>query len=270
MAKRADRSVAPALDQYSDWLRRKFRRVPGVQEGQSYYETATVSLKYDLERTAFWRSLQDSLPNYEAAYFVNTGVGLLAMPHSGEVSIKPWTSFVEKTYRRNVLLNESFPDPPDGGWLLPPNWFWRIKDILRTTYVVKYLDGVHDLGRRIEDHAGDNALSTESSLEGTRAGYYAGHVVVMIPLQRPTVGWGRETLAIPVEFQITTQVKEVIKELLHKNYARDRMQGLDEDLTWQWEYDGRPFASNYLGHILHYVEGRIMNIRNMDAEASDD
>lgn len=33
------------------------------------------------------------------------------------------------------------------------------------------------------------------------------------------------------------------------------------DVAWQWQYRGDQFVPNYLGHILHYIEGMIMEVR---------
>lgn len=258
-------STPPPFELYSKWLHRKFRRVPGVAEGQAYYEVVTSSLKAQFESSEFWLDLQARLPDFEAAYYVETGLGLLAFPHSGHVETKSWESFLAKTYRRNVLRNPSFPDEPSGGWLLPPTWFSATKDVVRTMFVVKYLDGVQELRKRVETLAAEHRLNCESTLEGTPAGYYAGHLVVTANLKVPTTSWAQREAPVPVELQVTTQIKEVIKGLLYRTYRLDRMQ-VEDDLEWQWEYDGRPFAANYLGHILHYVEGRIMNVRRLDAD----
>ena len=32
-------------------------------------------------------------------------------------------------------------------------------------------------------------------------------------------------------------------------------------MKWQWDYKSDEFSANYLGHILHYVEGMIVEIR---------
>lgn len=64
-----------------------------------------------------------------------------------------------------------------------------------------------------------------------------------------------------IEIQITTQLQEVIRSLLHK-YYEDRRKGVEAEGTkWQWDYKSDEFVANYLGHILHYVEGMIMDIR---------
>ena len=65
-----------------------------------------------------------------------------------------------------------------------------------------------------------------------------------------------------VEIQITTQLQEVIRRLLHKYYERQRSGRSTSDLKWQWDYKSDEFAANYLGHILHYVEGMIMDVRD--------
>jgi hypothetical protein len=54
--------------------------------------------------------------------------------------------------------------------------------------------------------------------------------------------------------------------LLHK-YYEDKRKGIrEEDIKWQWDYKSDELATNYLGHILHYVEGMIMEIREKQTE----
>lgn len=54
--------------------------------------------------------------------------------------------------------------------------------------------------------------------------------------------------------------------MLHK-YYEDKRKGIrEEDIKWQWDYKSDEFATNYLGHILHYVEGMIMEIREKQKE----
>ena len=37
---------------------------------------------------------------------------------------------------------------------------------------------------------------------------------------------------------------------------------IKKEKIWQWNYKSDEFAANYLGHILHYVEGMIIEIRD--------
>jgi hypothetical protein len=54
--------------------------------------------------------------------------------------------------------------------------------------------------------------------------------------------------------------------LLHKYYEERRKKIGAEDVKWQWNYKTDEFVANYLGHILHYVEGMIMEIRDKQKE----
>ena len=162
------------------------------------------------------------LPEFETRYSLQTGYGLLTVPERPRLLTKDWDSFLAKTYRRNILRNDHFPGPPAEGWLLPPEWFSVIKDLVRTTFVVKYMDGVHELGLAIEDLAREAGLGCESTLEATAAGYFAGHVVVTSDFGVPSVGWQVDRRPVSVELQVTTQVQEVLRSLIHLNYEVDR------------------------------------------------
>jgi hypothetical protein len=51
--------------------------------------------------------------------------------------------------------------------------------------------------------------------------------------------------------------------MLHLHYEKRREQraGPESD-AWKWDYKSDEFSTNYLGHILHYLEGVIVEIRN--------
>ena len=77
--------------------------------------------------------------------------------------------------------------------------------------------------------------------------------------------WGTETVSVQIEIKITTQIKEVIQKLLHGYYEKKRMEAKmikKKDVKWQWDYRSNEFNVNYLGHIIHYIEGVIINIRD--------
>ncbi len=72
-------------------------------------------------------------------------------------------------------------------------------------------------------------------------------------------------MKLNVEIQITTQIQEIIKVLLHKHYEENRKTTVPKDYKWQWDYKSPEFSSNYLGHIIHYVEGMIVEIRDKES-----
>lgn len=256
----------PRRETYERWLRRRFRSKE-LLRGAVHFESVALAIRDQFERSTFWRDVLARLSDWTAAYNIATGEVLLSeAPHG--LLVKDWDSFVDKTYRRNVSLNDNWPDPPDGGWVLPPGWFSDITDIVRTMLVARYLDGVHFLGRRFVELAEEHALSADVDLQAKPEGYYAAHVIVRTPLRIPTVDLRYETREVGVEIQITTQIQEVLRALLHRQYARARMS--PPDLSWQWNWDRPEFSVGYLGHILHYVEGRIVSLRTERIEEGTD
>ena len=98
--------------------------------------------------------------------------------------------------------------------------------------------------------------------EAKEEGYYAAHMYATDKYEIPKMELGTEFVVVNIEIQITTQLQEVILKLLHKYYEERRKQEkLIENIKWQWDYKSDEFATNYLGHILHYIEGMIMERR---------
>jgi len=230
---------------------------------ETYYETVTKKLRDDFIQSDFWTNLQTQFTEFDQEYQVATGYPLFAMiGKPSDMLIKPFASFLEKTYRKNIILNENWPSQPPGGWLSPYKCFDRINDIIRTTYVVKYLDGVDFLFTKIGSLASKLRLKIKTDYEARDEGYYAGHVNVMMPFSIPRQDWDTDLVTVAAEIQITTQLQEVIRRLLHKHYETRRVSHLEPPKKWQWEYRSEAFAANYLGHILHYIEGTILEVRD--------
>lgn len=75
--------------------------------------------------------------------------------------------------------------------------------------------------------------------------------------------WSKEIRPVRLEIQVTTQIKEVIKNLLHTYCESRRTTGVRPRLSdIAWNYREEEFAATYLGHILHYVEGMIIEVRD--------
>jgi hypothetical protein len=180
------------------------------------------------------------------------------------ILIKPFSSFVEKTYRKNILLNKNWPNEPDEGWILPSNWFSRINDIVRTLIQVKYLDGVDFLINKITSRCENQNISCIHFLEAREEGYYAAHLYIKNQYEIPKMSLGTDKVDINFEIQITTQLQDVIRKLLHTYYKEKRVNSKDK--KWQWDYKSDEFSANYLGHILHYLEGMIMEIRDKEIQ----
>jgi hypothetical protein len=249
----------PYLD-YPAWLQGE-HGITVDQRLKNRYETTVRAIRSGFADSPFWQGLPDQLREADAAYQVSTGYQLLVPSERHDLLLKSFDSYILKTYRKNVVLNPTWPDPPvDTGWLLPPD-VSAVHDAVRTLMVVKYLDGPRFLSDRLAEHAAQTGLSFRADFEAREEGYYAAHAYVSAQFEVPAQRWDTETLTSAVEIQITTQVQEVIRRLLHRYYERQRMGSGEPLISWQWDYESDEFNANYLGHILHYVEGMIMDIR---------
>lgn len=253
------------IHMYKKWLE-TIRRVEVTDRDEIYYQSVAHKVKRDFEKSDFWVQLIGNLERYNQEYLLETGYPLFIAHFKPGVLIKPFQSFFLKTYRKNVLENESWPNEPGGGWILPSNWFSRINDIVRTLFVVKYFDGVEFVINRIHSLSQEHNLKDQFSLEAREEGYYAAHLYVERCFDIPGIKWDTESVTLSVEIQITTQLQEVIRKLLHKYYERRRKSIGKPVEKWQWDYKSDEFCANYLGHILHYVEGMIMEVRERQKE----
>lgn len=254
----------PAFDDYAAWLRKE-HRLEITDRERTYYSSVTDRIRSAFEKSDLWTELTENLREYDDEYLMRTGYRLLVTAKP-TVDVKTFDSFFLKTYRKNVLDNGNWPDEPSGGWILPTNWYSKINDIVRTLLVVKYLDGVEFMVEKIRSVCEQRGAECNVSLEARGAGYYAAHTYSTQEFEVPKRTWDTERIHVSVEIQITTEMQELIRRLLHKYYDARRKQIKEEDLKWQWDYQSEEFAANYLGHILHYVEGMIMEIREKQKE----
>lgn len=183
-----------------------------------------------------------------------------------EVFTKSFSSFLLKTYRKNILENDNWDKPPDKGWILPDNWFSNINDIVRTRFTVKYFDGVEFLIRKIAQLSDDLQMKFESSFEAKDEGYYAAHIHIEKLYRVPNSLWEIKEVKIPVEIQIRTELHKLIDELSHPFYEKRRKRLKNSNTKWQWRYESREFDLYYLGHMLHYIDGKIVEVRKSTKE----
>ena len=244
------------LSEYLEWLKNKHTNYT-----KAYHNLVIKNLKQDFEKSPFWIDLTDKLKDYNQEYQLKTGYDLLLSEQPPCVLVKSYESFINKTYRKNFIENKNSPNEPEGGWYLQENWLSRINDIIRTLVVVKYFDGVTFINERIKSLCEQNGLECRIDMEAKEEGYYASHIYTKMNFEIPRLKWDTEQKEINIEIQITTQLQEVIRKLLHKYYEKNRVSKKTNIDKWQWDHKTDEFAANYLGHILHYIEGMIMEIR---------
>lgn len=248
------------IEAYIAWLKKDLN-VSVSNATAVYHRSVAMSFADEIRATPFWTDLPRQLHEWQDRYYAEKGFGLLT-GFSPELKQKGFDAFLLKTFRKNCLRNENWPDPPDGGWYLPENWYSRITDVARTLLVVRYLDGVEFLLTRLCDQATLHGLPATKSLEARIEGYYAGHVVLTLSCEIPREKWDTIRIDAGLEIQVTTQIQDVMRTHLHDYYDVQRVTLPREPAEYMWDYRSPEFATGYLGHILHYVEGMIVEIRD--------
>jgi hypothetical protein len=252
-----DEKKPSSVGEYKKWLAQGHGCE--MRRAGSYYQSVTSKAKSDVEKSDFWSGLRGEVQEFNDQYQGLTGFPLLMSGQSLEIYVKPFESFVLKTFRKNVVDNKNWPEEPPGGWFIPDRCFVRVSGMLRTLMVVKYMDGVRLLERSLKTFCKERNVGYRTSFEARDDGYYAAHTYMKQMVEIPKMTWDTEILEVSVEVQITTQLQETIRKLLHKYYEKKRERAGTEH--WQWDYKSDEFAANYLGHMLHYIEGMIVEIR---------
>lgn len=248
-------------DKYVNWLDEKDVEIAAETENQ--YLSARDTIKKQFEKSTIWVVLGKKLKEFQYDYKAeNDNYNLLMSLQLPKLDVKGYDQFFLKTFRKNILENKNPFEEPNDGWILPDNWYSKIKDIVRTCFVVKYLDGVNFLANKIESICDENNIEYMTSFEAKEEGYYAAHLSVLQEFDIEDADLNPIKIKVWIEIQITTQLQEVIRKLLHNYYEDKREKTVKEDVKWQWNYKSDEFATNYLGHILHYLEGMIVEIRN--------
>jgi ppGpp synthetase/RelA/SpoT-type nucleotidyltranferase len=253
------------VPEYLRWLRAE-QKIHLTDRDKTHYDAVINKARKDLEDSPFWRELTANLNDFDSEYRLEHGFPLLAPSGPIILYTKPYTSLVEKIFRKNVLDNAQWPNEPSGGWKLPSNWYDSINDTIRTVITVKYLDGVEFITNKLEHLARCHGQDSRVDFEAKESGYYAAHFYTYFDFDVPKMNWDTEIKRFSVEIQVTTQLQEVIRVLLHKYYESNRVMAELDPVKWQWNYKSKEFVPNYLGHILHYVEGMILEIRDRQKE----
>lgn len=249
------------ITEYIIWLKNELQ-IDISSKTKTYYESVASKIKSDFESSNIWHKFISDISNYNKEYYLRTSYYLFSEKEAPKLLCKSYDSILDKTYRKNVLLNSNWPNPPDGGWITPDSWFSRINDVVRTVVVVKYLDGIDDIIKRFDSLCSIYNHQLKVDYEAKDEGYYAVHLYISIDFHIPGKDWDTVIVKTPIEIQITTQLQEVIRKLLHKYYDANRLATNKPEKKWQWNYKSDEFSANYLGHILHYLEGMILDVRD--------
>lgn len=250
------------VDEFLVWYKNEFD--VSLSDYKKYYEATSLQLLEQIDNGNMINRLNYRLQEYQDEYYIkSSGFNLYYSKVDFILQIKPFESIIDKIFRKNILLNKNYPKAPNAGWINHDNLFTRINDIFRGMIVVKYLDGVKFFVEKLEMFSSEESLSFESHFEAREEGYYAAHCYMIFELDVLQIDWDSTKCNVKIELQITTQLQEVIRKLLHQFYEKDRIKSIKKNSEpWQWEYEKDKFSANYLGHILHYMEGMILEVRD--------
>lgn len=226
---------------------------------RNYYEAMTEKMKQSFEGGCFWEKFCEHLKELEEKYRKITRYGLLKKDFFPKLFIKPYESFIDKSFRKNILNNSQWPSPPNGEWITCTNAAEQFSDLIRTNVIVQYLDGVDYVATEIQ-----SLTKCKVDYQANIEGYYAVHIDVPSKFEIPTTTWETNLLDGSVEIQITTELKALIKDLLHKTYEKHRISNSVDykERGWQWDYRSDEFRLNFLGHVVHNLEANILEIRD--------
>ena len=254
------------LDEYQVWMK-ECHGSDVSRRTANHYDAVALKVQKDFAASQFWQTLSGNMQAYDEEYLLSTSYPLFVGGATAPKLLqKPFASFLLKTFRNNVIRNQQWPDPPSDGWQTPPRWLSQANDTVRTCFIVKYLDGVEYLVGRLASLAKDVGVECRKYYVAGTDGYYAAHVYIRQTYEVPSVDFDTEKMDVTVELQVTSQLQEVIRKLLHKHFEVRRKRLDAPAVDWQWDYRSDEFATNYLGHILHYLEGMIMEVRDHDKD----
>jgi ppGpp synthetase/RelA/SpoT-type nucleotidyltranferase len=251
----------PAYDQYKAWLL-ETHKVSVDPQMENHYAVICDTAHRAFEQCEVWTGIVSGLRELNDKFLISHKCALMK-GFSPRIVTKPFNSFLEKTYRKNILFNSNFPEPPKGGWLLPDNCHSAINDIIRTTITVNYLDGVEYVLGHVQRAASERGVGTASDNEARMEGYYAIHLYYRKEIRVIGRDFTSKECEFSFEIQITTEIKEIVKTILHAFYDKARLAATkDGGRDWRWDYKSDEFVANNIGHVIHYIEGMIVQVRD--------
>lgn len=250
-------------DEYWRWLLRRFK-CQDLNSLRNRYNSDAIRAKSDIEEGSLWKALHRSLLEWSDEYLSNNGVRLFSGNPADSLNLqrKTFESFLLKTRRHNVLDNPHWPDEPADGFIHPGNWMFEVNDIVRTIFVVKYMDGVSFLEEKMLSLFHEAGFEGHTEYKAKMSGYYAAHVYLRHPAEIFRSDFDTEPCDLSVELQIATQLQDVLRGLTHEYYEKRRVTSGDDTAKWQWDHTNEEFLPNYLGHMLQGIEGMIMELRD--------
>jgi len=262
----------PTLEEYQNFVEKNVLQF-ALPKMRKYYELVIATMKVNFEKSEFFRRLDQELPRYNEEYLRDKKYVLFTKFQPIIMDTKPFDSMICKCYRQDIIDNPHwikrvFDWKDEYTWMNPLQCFETFSDILRTRISVRYLDGAIFVLEKLKLLADSLRLSYEYDYKAEEEGYYAIHFDLIAPFEIPSLEFETRKIKSRVEIQVNTEIQDLILALTHKYYEEGRMKSKVSSEKWQWDYECEEFLPNYLGHIIHYIEGMIMEVRKRQEEVS--
>jgi len=234
------------------------------------YTDVTNKMKTDFESSDFLISLNKKLKDYNQDYISKHHFVLLDERKKIELKIKPYESMIQKCFKKDILEKKLLDILQKGKYdelakvtkYNQLNCFEHFSDIIRTRITVNYMDGALTVLDEIESLVKEKGLTCFKKPKSNDDGYYALHCDVVSDFEVPDIRRKTKRIKAKVEIQINTAVQNLLVGLSHELYDKNRKTMNEQEIQWQWIHDSEEFIPNYLGHIAHYIEGMILNVRD--------
>lgn len=229
---------------------------------RSVYDTNSQNILNRVNQHPFFAHFSQNTEAWNVEYEKQTRSKLFTSNGEPKLTTKVYESVVEKTFRRNILLNNNFPDPPDTGWLNYDSVYEHFNDLVRGSLVCRFIDGPAFVANAIVAYAEECGLESRQYSHERDDGYYAYHVYVKFPISIFDLKFEKAEKMVEVEIQLTTQLQEVLRSLTQRHYEAERLIPNPDRGKWKWEFSSSRFKVGYLSHTLHLLESVILEARD--------
>jgi len=254
-------SKPATLKDYNIWCKEFLQIDFDDETSRNRYETNLNIAYLAAENHSFFQVLERKLEEWSESYEKATQSELLMSKLNFKLMKKTYESSIDKSFRINILWNDSFPAEPKKGWVTPRNLHSYFNDGIRGYLVCRFIDGPRFIAEKLKDYAKSLGLKSRFYSQEREEGYYAYHFYVTIEVAFIDESFKKVQSEIEIEIQITTQLQEVLKNLTHQFYQVNRLK--PEKLSkWKWDYNTNRFRVSYISHTLHLLESIIVEIRD--------
>ncbi len=261
-----------SIEEFKHYILEKFKPTIGFgSRFEGYYILNQGTLYDKFKSSDFWKEFLLNIKDVDTQYRRDNNEFDL-IPHVDKIEIKKkgLEETVEKAYRISIVNNELPFESEEyfKQFILPENIFEKLNDIIRTEVIVKYLDGIDVVVSSIEKLSKKYDFKIEVEPKIKEEGYFAKHIYISYKAKITDLQFIPKEITHIFEIQVRTQLQDTVKSILHINYERDRIKHQKElnSENWRWQFKESRFMTNYMGHILHFLDGVIVKVKNQKEE----